>query len=105
MAFNVNKCKLLYITYCKSTVTKHMCNIYQLNSLSDSIPPVLALLAEKHLGFSLPTTNFIQIQETQNKRYLCVISDNKLSFNQYIGEVSKSYQSRVLFIQVFHKLC
>ena len=58
MAFNCNKCKLLCITYCKSSVVKYVYNIYQANALSDNIFPVFALLAEKHLGFAVPTIDF-----------------------------------------------
>ena len=43
MAFNVNKCKLLTITYRKSSVIKYVYNMYQANALSDN-SPLLALL-------------------------------------------------------------
>ena len=43
---NVNKCKLLCITYRKSIVIKYVYNMYYANALSR-----LALLAEKRLGF------------------------------------------------------
>ena len=36
MAFNVNKCKLLRITYRKSSVIKYVYNMYQANALSDN---------------------------------------------------------------------
>ena len=49
---------LLCITYCKSSVVKYVYNIYQANALSDNIFPVFALLAEKHLGFAVPTIDF-----------------------------------------------
>ena len=87
MEFNVCKCKLLRITYCKSSVIKYVYNMYQAN-VSDNISPALALLAEKHLGFIVPTTDFIHIQETQHESYLGVIIDNKLSFNQHIDDMS-----------------
>ena len=48
MAFNVNKCKLLRITYRKSSVIKYVYNMYQANALSDN-SPLLALLARKKL--------------------------------------------------------
>ena len=35
MAIIVNKCKLLRITYCKSSVIKYVYNMYQANVLSD----------------------------------------------------------------------
>ena len=41
MAFNVNKCKLLNITYCKSNVIKYVYNMYQANALSDNNSPLL----------------------------------------------------------------
>ena len=63
--------------------------MYQANALSDNISPALALLAEKHLGFTVPTTNFIHTNEAQHGRYLSVIIDNKLSFNQHIDDMSK----------------
>ena len=89
MAFNVNKCKLLPITYCKSSVIKHVYNVYQANALPHNISPTLALLAEKHFAFTAPTTDFIDIKETQHESYLGVIIDNKLSFNQHIDDMSK----------------
>ena len=61
MAFNFNKCKLLYITSRKSSVIKYVYNMYQANALSDNNSPLLALLAKKHLGFAVPTTDFIYI--------------------------------------------
>ena len=89
MTFNVIKCKLLCITYRKSSVIKYAYNMYQANALSDSNSPLLALLAEKHLGLTVPTTDFIYIKETQYESYLGVIIDNKLSFNQHIDDMSK----------------
>ena len=41
MAFNVNKCKLLRITYRKSSVIKYVYNMYQVNALSDNNSPLL----------------------------------------------------------------
>ena len=89
MAFNVNKCKLLRITYRKSSVIKHVYYMYQANASSDNNSPLLPLLAEKHLGFTVPTTDFIHIEETQHESYLGVIVENKLSFNQHIDDMSK----------------
>ena len=89
MAFNVNKCKLLCITCRKSSVIKHMYNMYQANALSDNNSPLLALLAKKHLGFTAPTTDFIHIKETQHESYLGVIIDNELNFNQHIDDMSQ----------------
>ena len=86
MAFNVNKCKLLCITYCKSSVIKYVHSMYQVNALSNSNSP---FLAKKHLGFTVPTTHFSQIKETQHESYLGVIIDNKLNFNQHIDDMSK----------------
>ena len=48
MAFNVDKCKLLCITYRKSSVIKYVYNMYQANALSDNNSPLLALLAKKN---------------------------------------------------------
>ena len=62
MTFNINKCKLLCIAYCRSIVIKHVYNMYQVNALSDNISPTLALLVEKQSGFSVPTTYFINIK-------------------------------------------
>ena len=69
MAFDVNKCKLLSITYRKSSVVKYVYNMYQANALSDYNSPLLTLLAKKHLGFAVPTTDFIHIKETQHESY------------------------------------
>ena len=93
MALNANKCKLLCITYRKSSVINYMYNMYQANALSDNNSPLLALLVKKHVGFTVPTTDFIHIEETQHESYLGVIFDNKLCFDQHIDEVQKSYQS------------
>ena len=89
MAFNVNKCKLLRSTHRKSGVIKYVYNMYQANPLFDNNSPLLALLAKKHLGFTVPTTDFIHIEETQHESYLGVIIDNKLNFNQHIDDMSK----------------
>ena len=78
---NFNKCKLVCITYCKSSVIIYVYNMYQVNALSDNISPALAMQAEKHLGITVPTTDYIHTQETQHKCYLGVIMDNKLSLN------------------------
>ena len=59
----------------------------QANALSDKISPALALLAVKHFGFSVPTTDFIFLKETQHDSYLCVIADNKLSLNHHIDDM------------------
>ena len=89
MAFNVNKCKQLRITYRKSSVIKYVYNMYQANALSDNNSPLLALLARKHLGFTVSSTDFIHIEETQHESYLGVIIDNKLNFNQHIDDISQ----------------
>ena len=89
MAFNVNKCKLLRITYLKSSVIMYVYNMYQANALSYNNSPLLALLAKKHLGFTVPTTDFIHIGETQHESYLGVMIDNELNFNQHIDGTSK----------------
>ena len=39
----------------------------QSNALSDNISPALALLADKHLCLTVPTTPFIHIVETQRE--------------------------------------
>ena len=88
-AFNVNRCKLLCITYRKSSVIKYVYNIYQANALSDNNSPLLALLARKHLDFTVPTTDFIQVKEAQHESYIGVIIDNELNFNQHIDDMSK----------------
>ena len=59
--------------------------MFKANAICDNISP--ALLAEKHLGFSVPTTHFIKIREAQHERYLDVIIDNKLNINYHIDEM------------------
>ena len=41
MAFNVNKCKLLRITYPKSSVVRYVYIMYQANALYDKNSPLL----------------------------------------------------------------
>ena len=89
MAFNANKCKLLRITYRMSSVIKYVYNMYQANAIYDNNSPLLALIAKKHLGFTVPTIDFIHIEETQHESYLGVIIDNKLNFDQDIDDMSK----------------
>ena len=72
MAFNVDKCKLLRITYCKSSVIKYVYNMYQANALSDNNSPLLALSARKHLVFPVSSTDFIHIEETQRMYTQCI---------------------------------
>ena len=68
--------------------------MYQASALPDNNSPLLSLLAAKHLGFAVPTTDFIHIKETQHESYLGVVIDNELSFDQHIDDMSqKSYQS------------
>ena len=87
-----NKLSFPCTTYRISSVIKYEYNMYQANDLSDNISPALALLAEKHLGFTVPTTYFINREETQHESYLDVTIDNKLSLNQHIYEMSKKLQ-------------
>ena len=77
MAFNVNKWKLLRITYSKSSIIKYVHNMYQANALSDNIFHALTLLADKQLGFTVLTTYFIYIKEPQHESYLGVLIDNE----------------------------
>ena len=69
MAFNVNKCKLLCITYYKLSVIKYVYNMYQSNALSDNTSHALALLAERHLGFAVSTTDVTRMKETQHESF------------------------------------
>ena len=64
-------------------------DMYQANVLSDNNSPLLPLLTRKHLGFTVPTTDFINIKETQHESNLGAMIDNKLSFNQHIDDMSK----------------
>ena len=91
IAFNANKCKLLHINFCKSSVIKHVYNKYQVNAFSDNIFPTLALLADKYFGFTVPTTDFIHIKERQHETYLGLMIDNKLRFSQHIDDMSKEF--------------
>ena len=69
MAFNVNKCTLLCVTYRKSIVVRYVYNMYQANASHDNNSPALALLAEECFGHTVPTSDFIRIEETQYERY------------------------------------
>ena len=89
MAFNANKCKLLRITYRKSSVIKYVYNMYKTNVLFDNIYHALSQLAGKHLCISLPTTGFIHIMETQHESYLGVIIDSELSLSKHIDDMSQ----------------
>ena len=88
MSFNVKKFKLICFTYHMSSIIKYVYNMYQANALSDNIFSVLALLAEKHFGFAVSTTDFICIEEAQHESYLGVMIDNELNFNQHIDNMS-----------------
>ena len=89
MAFNANICKLIRITYHKSTVIKYMCNMYEANALSDNIYLAFALVAEKHLGFFSANHRFYSHEETQDESYLGVIIVNKLRFNLRSDDMSE----------------
>ena len=54
-----------------------MCIIYTANAFSDYISQALALLAEKRFGFSVPTSDFIHMKETQHESNLNVKVDHK----------------------------
>ena len=90
IAFNANKCKLLCISYHKSSVMKYVYNMYQANALSYNNFPLLATLAGKHLGNTVPTTDFINIKEKQHEIYLGVIIDNKLSLDNIDNMTKKA---------------
>ena len=49
--------------------------MYQANVLSDNNFPLLALIAETHLGFTVPTTHFIHMKETNHESYLGAMLD------------------------------
>ena len=68
---------------------KYVYNMDQANALSDNNSPSLALIAEKYIGLTIPTTDFIHIKETQQECFLGVINDNKSSLNQHIDDISK----------------
>ena len=78
-----------FVSLRKSSVIKYVNNMYQANALSDNNSPLLALLVKKYLGFTVPSTDFIDIEETQHESYSGVIIDNKLNFNQHIDDMSK----------------
>ena len=104
MAFNVDKCKLLCITYRKSSVVKYVYNMYKANALSDNNSPLLALLAKKHLGLTVPTTYCIHIKETHDS-YLGVMIDNKLNLNQHIDDMSKKATNLFKFFHRYLHMC
>ena len=105
MAFNVHKCKLLRITNRKSCVIKHVYNLYQANALSCDISPLLALLAKKHLEFTVPTIDFIHIEETQHESYLGVIIDNELRYNLHIDNMSQKATNLLNLCRRSHHMC
>ena len=82
-----------------------MSNTYQVNALSDNISPALALLTEKYLCFTVPTTDFTHIKETQHKSYLSVIIDNKLSFNKHIDDMFKKATNLLILCHHNHHMC
>ena len=74
--------------------------MYQPNALSDNNHPLLALLSKKHIGFAVPTTAFIHIEEKQHESYLGVMIDNKLSLNQHIDDMSKKATNLLNYVVV-----
>ena len=82
--------------------TRPVSNIYQVNALSDNISPALALLTEKYLCFTVPTTDFTHIEETLHESYLSAMINNKSSFDKHIGDMLKKAAN--LLILCHHNL-
>ena len=76
--------------------------MYQENALSDNISPTLALLAEKHLGLSVSTIDFIHIKESQHETYLADIIDNKFYFDQRIDDMIKKLPISYIYVIVYY---
>ena len=74
--------------------------MYHANALSDDNSLLLAFLARKHLGFAVPSTDFIHIKQTQHESYLGDIIDNKLNFNQHIDDMSKKLPICLIYVVV-----
>ena len=90
MNFNVKKCKTLRIT----KRTKHKVNYsYLMSTPSTPTPGTIvsnkALQAAKEvLIVNPPNRNFSPLEEITSDRYLGVILDNQLSFNQHVDAIT-----------------
>lgn len=90
MKFNVKKCKTLRIT----RRTKHKINFhYRMSTPNDhsdttDVPLPVQNSATDELTIAPPNGYYTKLEEISHDKYLGVILDNKLSFNQHVDAIS-----------------
>ena len=91
MKFNVKKCKILRITRKTKLKINHT---YVMSTPSSPTPdlevtPDLQNSAKEVLLIHPPDGNYTPLEEITSDKYLGVILDNKLSFNQHVDAITK----------------
>ena len=89
MKFNIKKCKLLRITKRTKNIIRFKYLMHTPTSPSNTRhPPQTSTAADNILNLdSSLSSNSIVLDEVKSDKYLGVILDNKLSFNQHIDEI------------------
>ena len=89
MAFNVAKCKVLRIT--RKTKNKldfsYRMSTPNLPIPTDNVPREISRAAARILYTLPPTGSYEYLCEVETDIYLCVILDNKLTFNYHIDAI------------------
>jgi hypothetical protein len=89
MKFNVKKCKILRFTRKRKL---KICHTYLMSTPSSPTPdlqvaPDLQNSAKEVLLIHPPDGNYTPLEEITSDKYLGVILDNKLTFNQHVDAI------------------
>ena len=90
MKFNIKKCKILRITRRTKNAIKFKYTMSSPRSHSTiTVPPEIQRAAAEILITDPPTTAFTHLEDIQSDKYLGVVLDNRLSFNNHTDEITK----------------
>ena len=90
MKFNIKKCKILRITRRTKNAIKFKYTMSSPRSHSTiTVPPEIQSAAAEILITDPPTTAFTHLEDIQSDKYLGVVLDNRLSFNNHTDEITK----------------
>ena len=90
MKFNIKKCKILRITRRTKNAIKFKYTMSSHHSHSTiTVPPEIQRAATEILITDPPTTAFTHLEDIQSDKYLGVVLDNRLSFNNHTDDITK----------------
>ena len=89
MVFNIEKCKVLRISYRKSCKVNAVYKMYKENASGDPVSQDFLHIAFQATGISMSNSEFCDLEEITSARYLGVILDSKLNFNAHVDEITK----------------